>query len=241
MSRPVAVVTGSSSGIGAAITESLLANGWAVCGISRRAVTHESPYYSHYQADLTDTAQIERAVTSILESYSATAAKDCEIQALINNAGVGHFAPHEGLSLTQIEALTKVNLLAPLILSKLLLRTLKATHGSIINISSFSAHENSSFGAAYAATKAGLRHFGNSLFEECRKSGLRVTTISPDITRTPFYDALSFAPEDDENAAITPQCVAQVVMDVLNQRAGTVTTEIVLRPQRLLLKKGLRK
>ncbi|MEY4701860.1 MAG: hypothetical protein RL326_2047, partial [Pseudomonadota bacterium] len=78
-------------------------------------------------------------------------------------------------------------------------------------------------------------------FEECRKSGLKVVTISPDITRTPFYDSLSFAPEDDENAAITPQCVAQVVMDVLDQRAGTVTTEVVLRPQRILLKKGLRK
>jgi hypothetical protein len=241
MSRPVAVVTGSSSGIGAAITESLIARGWAVCGISRRSVTHESPFYAHYEADLTDAKHIERAVASILERYSATEAQDHEIRALINNAGVGYFAPHEELSLTQIEELMRINLTAPLMLSKLLLRTLKANQGSIINISSFSAHENSSFGAAYAATKAGLRHFGNSLFEECRKSGLKVVTISPDITRTPFYDSLSFAPEDDENAAITPQCVAQVVMDVLDQRAGTVTTEVVLRPQRILLKKGLRK
>jgi short-subunit dehydrogenase len=241
MSRPVAVVTGSSSGIGAAITENLLASGWAVCGISRRSVTHESADYTHYQADLTDTKQIERVVASILERYSATESKDCGIRALINNAGVGHFAPHEELSLTQIEELMRINLAAPLMLSKLFLRTLKATQGSIINISSFSAHENSSFGAAYAATKAGLRHFGNSLFEECRKSGLKVVTISPDITRTSFYDSLSFSPEDDENAAITPRCVAQVVMDVLNQRPGTVTTEVVLRPQRILLRKGLRK
>jgi len=236
MSRPVAVVTGTSSGIGAAITDTLLENGWAVCGISRRPVTRDSAYYSHYTADLTNTKQIEQTVATIRECHQSGG-----IQALINNAGIGYFAPHEELSLPQLEELTKTNLLAPLTLSKLLLRDLKQSKGSIINISSFSAHESSSFGAAYAATKAGLRHFGNSLFEECRKSGLKVVTISPDITRTPFYDSLSFAPEEDENAAIAPECVAQVVMDVLNQRAGTVTTEVVLRPQRVLLKKGLRK
>jgi short-subunit dehydrogenase len=242
MSRPVAVVTGTSSGIGAAITDTLLVNGWAVCGISRRAVTHDSAHYTHFTADLTNTNQIEQTVAAILERYPSDSSSETGgIRALVNNAGVGHFAPHEELSVTQLEELTKVNLLAPLALSRLLLRDLKQSKGSIINISSFSAHESSSFGAAYAATKAGLRHFGNSLFEECRKSGLKVVTISPDITRTPFYDSLSFAPEDDENAAITPQCVAQVVIDVLNQRAGTVTTEVVLRPQRILLKKGLRK
>lgn len=236
MSRPVAVVTGTSSGIGAAITDTLLEDGWAVCGISRRPVTRDSAYYSHYTADLNDTKQIEQTIATIRERHLSGG-----IQALINNAGVGHFAPHEELSLSQLHELTTVNLLAPLTLSKLLLRDLKQAKGSIINISSFSAHESSSFGAAYAATKAGLLHFGNSLFEECRKSGLKVVTVSPDITRTPFYDSLSFAPEEDENAAITPECVAQVVMDVLNQRAGSVTTEVVLRPQRVLLKKGLRK
>ena len=236
MSRPVAVVTGTSSGIGAAITDTLLENGWVVCGMSRRAATRDSADYSHYMTDLTDTKQIELTVATIRERHHSGG-----IQALINNAGIGHFAPHEELSVTQLEELTKVNLLAPLTLAKLLLRDLKQSKGSIINISSFSAHESSSFGAAYAATKAGLRHFGNSLFEESRKSGLKVVTISPDITRTPFYDSLSFAPEDDENAAITPQCLAQMVIDVLNQRAGTVTTEVVLRPQRLLLKKGVRK
>jgi short-subunit dehydrogenase len=236
MSRPVAVVTGTSSGIGAAITDTLLENGWVVCGISRRAVTRDPAYYSHFTADLTNTKQIEETIATIREHHQSGG-----IQALINNAGIGHFAPHEALSVAQLEELTTLNLLAPLALSKLLLRDLTQSKGSIINISSFSAHESSSFGAAYAATKAGLRHFGNSLFEECRKSGLKVVTISPDITRTPFYDGLSFGPEDDENAAITPECVAQVVMDVLNQRAGTVTTEVVLRPQRMLLKKGVRK
>lgn len=230
MSRPVAVVTGSSSGIGRAITETLLQNNWRVCGVSRRTSSFNSPHYTHLSADLSDSQQVADVATQITRENPA-------IHALINNAGVGHFAPHEELSLTQITDLVSVNLLAPLILSKLLLRPLKETHGHLINISSFSALESSSFGAAYAATKAGLKHFGDSLFEECRKSGLRVTTISPDITRTPFYDELSFAPEDDEAAAITPECIAHTVLQILTQRSGTVTTHVALRPQRLFLKK----
>lgn len=233
MSRPVAVVTGSSSGIGEAITSTLISQGWTVRGVSRRASSIESPFYSHITADLTDSHAINRVARQLLSDHTT-------IDALINNAGVGHFAPHEELSVEQIEELVKLNLLAPLLLSKYLLRSLKETQGTLINISSFSAEESSSHGAAYAATKAGLRHFGDSLFDEARKSGVRVTTITPDITRTPFYDKLSFAPEDDELAAVTPQCVADSVLQILNQRNGTVTTHVVLRPQRLILKKRAR-
>jgi short-subunit dehydrogenase len=230
MSRPVAVVTGSSSGIGKAISQALLESGWSVCGISRRTISFDSPHYIHCNADLSNSKQITDVVARITQEHSA-------IDALVNNAGIGYFAPHEELSLSQITELVSINLLAPLILTKLLLRPLKESRGHLINLSSFSALESSSFGAAYAATKAGLKHFGDSLFEECRKSGLRVTTISPDITRTPFYDELSFAPEDDDAAAITPECVAQTVLQILTQRAGTVTTHVALRPQRLFLKK----
>ncbi len=64
---------------------------------------------------------------------------------------------------------------------------------------------------------------------------------SPSTSGAPLLIRTLLAVKDGEIVTITPQFVALVVMDVLNQRAGTVTTEIVLRPQRLLLKKGLRK
>jgi short-subunit dehydrogenase len=154
---------------------------------------------------------------------------------------VGYFAPHEELSLEQIHEMVALNLLAPMLLTRGLLRSLKETKGNLIFISSFSALESSSFGAAYAATKAGLKHLGDSLFDEVRKSGVKVTTITPDITRTPFYDDLSFAPDADPAAAVTPECVAQSVMQVLTQRPGTVTTHVVLRPERLMLEKRPRR
>jgi short-subunit dehydrogenase len=233
MPRPLAVITGSSSGIGHAITHELLSNGWKVVGMSRRAPEQTDPEYHHITLDLTDTKKLTETIPTIIKEHGA-------VSLLVNNAGVGHFAPHEELSVRQIEELVQLNLLAPLLLTRGFLRSLKETRGTIISIGSFSAHEASSFGAAYAATKAGLEHFQRSLFDEVRKSGVKVTTITPDITRTPFYDHLPFYPEEDSAVAVTPECVARAVMQVLSQREGTVTTQVTLRPERLQLGKRRR-
>jgi short-subunit dehydrogenase len=233
MSRPLAVVTGTSSGIGEAIASELLDGGWGVVGISRRTPARTHSEYHHITLDLTSTDKLTSAIPSIIKEYGP-------VSLLVNNAGVGHFAPHEELSVANIQELVQCNFLAPLVLTRGLLRSLKETRGNIISIGSFSAHESSSFGAAYAATKAGLEHFMRSLFDEVRKSGVKVTTISPDITRTPFYDRLTFYPEDDENVAVTPQCIAQAVMQTLLQREGTVISHITLRPERLQLGKRKR-
>ncbi len=230
MSSPLAVITGTSSGIGEAIARRLLAAHYRVIGISRRSGTIEHAAYEHLEVDLTNTSALTRAAEKILENNRS-------LDILINNAGIGHFAPHEELSLAHIEEMVRINLLAPLLLSKLLLRAIKSSRGWIVNISSFSAYERSSFGAAYAATKAGIKHFSDSLFEEVRKSGAKIVTLSPDITRTPFYDHVSFAPEDDAAAAIQPEDLAETLLHILTQREGSVLSEIVVRPQRLLLKK----
>ena len=230
MSSPLAVVTGTSSGIGTAIAKSLLDNNWRVVGISRRTPDISSPNYTHVSLDLTDTDKASSMTAEILKVHG-------DIALLVNNAGVGHFAPHEELSVKQIDQMVKLNLLAPLVLTRGFLRSLKETRGFIIGISSFSALESSSFGATYAATKAGVEHFQRSLFDEVRKKGVKVTTITPDITRTPFYDHLNFYPQDGDEFAVTPECVAQAVIETLNRRSGTVTTQIVLRPERLSLGK----
>ena len=110
MSRPLAVVTGTSSGIGEAIARRLLAANFSVIGISRRpgAINHEA--YKHLEADLTSTTALTLAAEKILEENGT-------LDVLINNAGVGHFAPHEELSSAHIEEMVKINLLAPMMLS----------------------------------------------------------------------------------------------------------------------------
>jgi len=161
------IITGHSSGIGKSISLLLEQNGYNIIKLKSR---------------LENISQIEKEIKSILSSYN--------IDILINCAGVGVFQPHEELSLSKIKELIDVNLTAPIVLSNLCLRSLKKTQGHIINITSIEATKHSKFSALYTATKSGLRDFGLSLFEEVRKSGVRVTSINPDITDTNFFDNL---------------------------------------------------
>jgi short-subunit dehydrogenase len=124
-----------------------------------------------------------------------------------------------------------------MLLSKLFLRALKQHSGHIFNINSISGIQPALFGATYGASKAGLRHFGTSLFKEARKSGLKVININPDITNTPFFDDLHFEPTKDAQTYIEPKDIADIIENVLNQREGTIMTDITVEPQKFQIAK----
>jgi short-subunit dehydrogenase len=94
-----------------------------------------------------------------------------------------------------------------------------------------SAKSISPIGCAYSATKAGIYHFGTGLFEETRKYGVKVVNICLGMTKTPFFDSLNIKEAEEEDAHITPECVAGAVAMILDSREGTVVTEIELKPQ----------
>ncbi|GIM48108.1 3-oxoacyl-ACP reductase [Collibacillus ludicampi] len=225
-----AVVTGASSGIGLQIAKKLIALHFKVYGIARdfskTSFTHEQ--FVRITCDITNTKQLCKTIEEIKQNND-------EIYLLINNAGVGYFGPHEQLKPSQIEAMVATNLQAPLIATQLLLRNIKQSQGYIINISSITAKKSSTHGCAYAATKAGLTHFATSLFDEIRKTGAKVITIHPDMTRTPFYDHLDFREGDLPESYITAECIAEAVETILNQREGTVITEMTIRPQKHMI------
>ncbi len=225
-----AIVTGASSGIGLSCAKKLLDLGYEVTGISRNSNSKLKleKNFTHYSCDLWDIKELERLEKDI-------GAKDISI--LINASGFGSFGYHEDLTIQEIYKMTSLNLTSVLAVTKIFLRSLKKNGGHIFNISSFSAKVPSPFGAAYSASKAGVAHFGASLFKESRKSSLKVTTITPDITNTPFFDELLFKPSTDPLSYIDPKDIANIVEQSLLQREGTVTTEITLQPQLFKLEK----
>lgn len=219
-----AIVTGSSSGIGEAISLMLLQEGYTVIGISRRKGAIDHPNFRHIACDLSNADSIE----SITEELSAAD----NLKLLVNAAGFGRFEPHEELSTQTIIDMIFLNLTAPILLTNLLLRSLKATKGTIINITSIEATRSSKFSALYTATKSGLRAFGHSLFEEVRNSGVGVVTINPDMTETSFFDDLRFGVGEHTDTKLLADDIAQTIQNLLSMREGLSITELTIRPQR---------
>jgi len=229
-----AVVTGASSGIGKAITQRLLALGYHVIGISRtiEASQIEHNNFEALQADLS----LPKETKELCEKLQKE-----DIFILVNAAGFGRFAPHEELSFTTIEAMTHLNLTAAMLLTNATLRTLKKNGGYLININSIEALRANKFAALYSATKAGLKAFGDALFEETRKSELSITNINPDMTESGFYDELRFDVSTKENEKLLAEDIADAVAHILTMRKGAVVSEYTLRSLNFGIVKKLKK
>lgn len=216
------VVTGASSGIGKEITKRLLLLDYGVIGISRKVKKEDfdSQNFTPLQADLSDE-------TSTLSTCKKLSGED--IYMLINCAGFGRFEPHEELNSKTITDMVFLNLTAPMLLTNALLRDLKKNEGYLININSIEAIRSSKFAGVYSATKAGLKAFGDSLFEETRKSALSVTNINPDMTHSNFYNELRFETSLHEDEKLLSSDIADAVEHILSMRKGAVVSEYTIR------------
>jgi len=222
----VAVVTGASSGIGRAIAIKLLEMDYKVIGLARSCSIEDSNY-RHLKVDLTDM----RRVKEIAKELKG-------VTLLVHAAGFGRFEPHEELSSATIEQMIQLNLHAPILLTNLLLREMKKSGAHIIFITSIEALRSAKFSALYSATKAGLRAFSLSLFEELRRTKLSTLVINPDMTQTPFFDALRFEP----SKALFAEDIATCIENVLNMREGVALNEITIRAQEFgIVKKAIKR
>ena len=189
------VVTGASRGIGLAIARKLAAAGYNVIGVARR----ESDEFKnavrelgngegglHFEAfDLSEIDAIPAFVKMLREKFGA-------IYGLINNAGIGS----EGLLATmhnsEIEALVRLNVLSPVILTKYVVRHMMADgEGRIVNMSSIIASTGYNGLSVYGATKAAATGFTRSLAREVGKLGITVNAIAPGFIATELTQSLS--------------------------------------------------
>jgi 3-oxoacyl-[acyl-carrier protein] reductase len=184
------LVTGGSRGIGLAIAQKLARSGYNVIAVARR----ESDAFSkaakaghlHFHAcDLSDIDGIPAFVKELREKFGA-------IYGLVNNAGIGT----EGLLATMrnsdIEALVRLNVLSPVILTKYVVRHMMADgEGRIVNISSIIASTGYNGLSVYGATKAAATGFTRSLAREVGKLGITVNAIAPGFIATELTQNLS--------------------------------------------------
>jgi len=221
--RPVAIVTGASGGIGEATARALQAAGYRVFGTYRRPPATRLAGVEYLACDVTSDEAVQSAVGQVL-------AKAGRVDLLINNAGVGLVAGAEESSVEQAKALFDVNLFGVFRLTKAVLPTMRRQgSGRIVNISSVLGLIPAPFMALYAASKHALEGYSESLDHEIRGSGVRVVLVEPYYTRTSFdgnvyqadqqldvYQSARTNAEgvvrDEMKAADTPELVARAVV-----------------------------
>jgi NAD(P)-dependent dehydrogenase (short-subunit alcohol dehydrogenase family) len=178
--RPVAIVTGASGGIGEATARALHAAGYRVFGTSRRPPATRSPGIEYLTCDVTSDESVKAAVGDVLS-------KTGRIDLLVNNAGVGLVAGAEESSLEQAKSLFDVNLFGVIRMTKAVLPAMRRQRaGRIVNISSVMGLIPAPFLALYAASKHAVEGYSESLDHEIRGSGIRVVLVEPAWTRTSF-------------------------------------------------------
>jgi NAD(P)-dependent dehydrogenase (short-subunit alcohol dehydrogenase family) len=220
LSGQVALVTGGSKGIGAAIAQALAAAGASVASTSRSGGGPSASNLIQLEADVRRPADAERAVQETVKAFGG-------LDILINNAGVGAFVNVADMSIEQWQQVIDTNLSGVFYYCHAAIPEMRKRGGGwIINISSLAGKNAFPQGAAYCASKAGLNQFSESLMQEVRYDGIRVSYIMPGSVATEFMGR-GTAKGD---WATTAEDVAQIVMDLLAMPARSLPSRIELRP-----------
>ena len=226
------LVTGSSDGIGRSISNFLLDYGASVVGIARnhKKFNPESNNYHKYVVDLSEKQILIKQFSKILNDHT-------DIDGLISNAGYGDFGGLETFSFNNIDNYIFTNLVSHILISSMVLPLLKKKQkGNIIYIGSDSAIKGGKNGSIYSAAKFGLRGFSQSIREESSSKNIHVSLINPGMVRTSFFKNKNFQPGDENSNAIEPDDIAQLVINILSMREGSVIDEINLSPLKKVIK-----
>ncbi|CAN5462128.1 oxidoreductase [soil metagenome] len=209
--RPVALVTGATSGIGALAAAALASAGYQVIGTGRRTEGSTPPRgVTLMDLDVTSDESVTATVQRVVQRFG-------HIDVLVNNAGIGAAGAAEETSLTQDRQVFEVNVFGVMRVTKAVLPQMRAQgSGRIINISSIFGLIPAPFMAAYSATKHAIEGYSESVDHEVRDHGIRVLLVEPAGTRTGFDDN-TVSPENPIEA-YAPQrlAVGKVVTDAVN-------------------------
>lgn len=234
--QPVAVVTGSASGVGLALARGALARGMRVAVTSRSqervaravdALGARPDRVVDVVGDLRDPEHVERLVRSVDERFG-------RIDLWVNNAAGQFFAPAEDISPNGWRAVVETNLTAPFLCCRAVFPVMQRQGGgSIVNISSVAAYRPHPGAAHYAASKAGLNSLTETLAVEWARYGIRVNGVAlgPVLTEASRFSdpVLRAAAEAEQPTGRIPTAeeVAEVVLALAAIESPSFTGETV--------------
>jgi len=222
-----ALITGASSGIGAAFAKALAASGTHLILVARseeklRALANQlaAQHAIHAEVIVADLSRV--GVTHTV--FEETQRRDLTVDLLINNAGFGTYGPFETLDAEREQQEILLNVATLVDLTHAFVPMMLARHqGAIINVASIAAFQPGPYAAVYAASKAFVLSFSEALWGEYRTKGVRVLALSPGATSTEFFEVSGSQDAAPRNME-TPEHVVQVALRALEQGRPSVVS-----------------
>jgi 3-oxoacyl-[acyl-carrier protein] reductase len=225
------VVTGDSGALGSAIVDRLLEEGYKVVGLSRRTtdevkerINKYNQQYVHVNFDLSKAEEVKELYLKVLK-------KEGPIYGLVNNAAFAYDDIVTNADYKELEKMFRINVFSPIMLTKYVIRDmlLNEVKGSLVHISSVSAHTGYKGLSMYAATKGALESFSRTVAREWGAKGIRSNCVAPGFMETPMSASLS----EDEKDRIYRRTslkrptevkdVAEVVVFLLSEKYASIT------------------
>jgi 3-oxoacyl-[acyl-carrier protein] reductase len=229
LDRQIALITGSSRGIGLAIARRLGQMGARVSLCARKAAELESAASDLRAAGiqvLTTPADVTRP-NEVSRLVSETQRTLGPIDILVNNAGIGIFGPFHHQTDEDWNSVLETNLKSVFLTSRAVApEMIRRKSGHIINISSLAGKSTFANGAIYCASKWGLLGLTGCMAEDLRPHGIRVSAICPGSVATEFSPRAG----KDPTKMLQPEDVAHAVAALVTQAPGSFISEVDIRP-----------
>jgi len=224
----VAVVTGGNRGIGRGIAGALAAEGVTVALTSRSA--------DHAASAARDIGHGARGYTCDVRRHEQVAALFAAVErdlggvdVLVNNAGIGLFAPVASMSLDDWHAVIETNVNGVFYCTREAIPRMKRRGGGyIFNVSSLAGRNTFPNASAYCASKHAVNGFSEVLFQEVRDDGIRVTYLMPGSVATEFGRGTAAK----QDWALQPEDVGEIVVDLLRSHPRAMSSRVEMRPSK---------
>jgi 3-oxoacyl-[acyl-carrier protein] reductase len=228
LKNKVAFITGGNKGIGYGIAEYLLKEGMKVAISSRSIASAQAaakdlaPHGEvlALELDVRNYSAQEKAVADILDKWG-------QLDLVVANAGIGHFASIEDMDIEQWNTVIDTNVNGVFYTSKAAIPALKNSKGYIITISSLAGTNFFQQGTAYNASKFAVTGFSQAMMLDLRKYGIRVSTIMPGSVTSNFN---GHEPSDSDAWKIQPEDIGELVADLMKMNPRTLPSKIEVRP-----------
>jgi NADP-dependent 3-hydroxy acid dehydrogenase YdfG len=228
------IVTGGTRGIGRAIAKAILAADGHVMITGRNAAavtrvvrelgdeTGGSARVAGHATDVRDRSGTDALIASTLARFGG-------LDVVVNNAGIAVMGAVEQMSDEDWHLMMDTNVNGPFYMTRAAIPALRRSGGGwIVNIASLAGRNAFPNGAGYCATKSALVAFSEAVMQEVRHDDIRVSVVMPGSVATGF----SGRSGGDDSWKLSPDDVAQVVMDLLRHPARSLPSKVEIRPTR---------